>query len=607
MSRALPSFSCSFTKRYVVCAALALAAVWLHRYPAGIDLPQHANQFQILAHYGDPHSGYRFFYYIDFFTPYAVLYLLAWPLTKIGGALFAVKVLLSLSALATPIALERWLRSVGGEASLGILGFAVAFGFGYQWGFLSFVLSGPVSLFYLASVEELKREPAVRRLGLAAALAVLLFFTHGITFAIVMVASGLGCLMQRSLRKVVVALLHFLPTVAVLIPWYFSHRGEAAGDFRDLPNNDRIISLFSGLFCSDVNYAAALVALGIAGLLFAVGRPTLSMQPGRVLPLLLALVGLFGISEWVGDTWLVGTRFCQFVYLYGAGAFDFRTDERGVRRLSRVALAITVGVLCSINYRLRVFNEELTGLEEVKKRIPAGRDVQLFLGHADSAAFGGAALRQVVAWTTADQGGFLENDIGRYFQIPVQRRPSLPWPTEFPYLVTRGDMHEARAAVGRAPELVASAGHFRVFAGEVTPLQVPGLEVVRFAQSWKKPAQDRAVGGGALLVAGRRYDAGIGTHARSVLEMRAGSRIHRIHGSVGMDDGAPAEGHALFRIMDARRHDLWVSREMTQGEPAMSFDVSFDRLDGDLFLVTQPVGDVLENAHTDWLDVAAVP
>jgi hypothetical protein len=605
MSRTLPSLLAN--KAYVLCAALGLAAVWFHRYPAGIDLPQHANSFQLLAHYGDSHSGYRFFYYIDFLTPYALLYFLAWPLTKIGGALFAVKVLLSLSVLGTPVALERWLRAVGGEASLGILGFVVVFAFGYQWGFLSFVLAVPVSMFYLASVEHLKKEATLRRMGVAAGLGVLLFFSHGITFGLVMLSSGLGCLMQRSFRKVVFTLAHFVPIAAVMLPWYFTHTGEAAGGYEDLATTERIVSLFSGLFYSDVNYTSALVSFAIAALLFAVGRPALSWQPGRFLPLLLALVGLFSVPEWVGATWLVGTRFCQFVYAYGAAAFDFRTDERGRRHLQRVAVAITVVVLLSVNYRLHVFNEELEGLDEVKKQIPAGSDVQLFLGHADSTTFGHAALGQVAAWITADQGGFLENDMGRYFQIPVQRRRSLPWVTEFPYLVTRGNMREARAAVGNKPELIRSAGHFHVFAAKVTHLELPGLKLVRHAQSWGKLKRDKAVGGGPLLVAGRHYDVGIGTHARSILEMRVEPGVHRIHGSVGMDDGAPSATGALFRIKDARRHDLWVSREKTQGEPAASFDVSLDGLDGDLFLVTEPIGDLVDNAHTDWLDVAAVP
>src|SRR6478735_43084 len=123
-------------RAYAFNALLALAAIWLNRYPVGVDLPGHAQMFEMLVHYGDPRTSYRFYYYIDFFTPYALAYLVAWPLAKVGGALFAVKGLLSIVALTTPLALARWLRAVGGEVWMSLFGFVLAFGFPYLWGFL---------------------------------------------------------------------------------------------------------------------------------------------------------------------------------------------------------------------------------------------------------------------------------------------------------------------------------------------------------------------------------------------------------------------------------------------------------------------------------------
>jgi hypothetical protein len=594
-------------RAYAVCAVLALAAVWLHRYPAGTDLPQHANLFQILANYGDPHSGYRFFYDIDFFTPYALLYLLAWPLTKIGGGLFAVKALLSLTVLATPWALEKWLRSVGGERSLGILGFVLVFGFGYQWGFLSFVLATPISFLYLASVEEMRKARTARRLLTSAGFAVLLFFCHGVTFGLVMLASGLACLMQRRLRNIVFDLGHFVPAIAVLVPWYLHHPSDAASGFSAWPTTDRIVSLFSGLFSKTPSYPASLAAFSAALVLFAAGRPALSLRPARVLPFALALVGLFSIPDWVGATWLVGTRFAQFVHCYSLGAFDFRADERGRRQLQRVAFGVVVAVLLSVNYRLYVFNQELAGLDQVKTQIPGGSDVKLYLGDSDSEVFGEAALGQAAAWITAERGGFLENDAARYFQIPVQRRGIIPWPTQYPYLVARGTLRQARSAVGPEAQIVSSAGHFHVFEAKVIRLDLPGMKFVRYAQSWGKPARDMSVDGDPLSVGGRHYETGIGAHARSILEMRPRAGVHRIRGAVGMDDGAGAPVKAVFRIMDSRRRDLWASRKLSKGDAAESFDVSLKGLDGDLFLVTEPVADSINNAHTDWLDVTAVP
>ena len=112
-SDALPA-GIGLRRAFWLCAAFGLAAVWAHRFPAGVDLPQHANLFHIWASLGDGESGYPFFYEISWFTPYLLTYLLALPLTQIGGALFASKVLLSAAVLATPWLMGRWLKAGGG-------------------------------------------------------------------------------------------------------------------------------------------------------------------------------------------------------------------------------------------------------------------------------------------------------------------------------------------------------------------------------------------------------------------------------------------------------------------------------------------------------------
>jgi len=87
---------------FVVCGVVALAAVWLHRYPLGVDLPQHANLFRLWADLAHGPFEYRATYHIEFFTPYLLPYAVALPLTKLFGALIATKLLLSFMVIATP-------------------------------------------------------------------------------------------------------------------------------------------------------------------------------------------------------------------------------------------------------------------------------------------------------------------------------------------------------------------------------------------------------------------------------------------------------------------------------------------------------------------------
>jgi hypothetical protein len=591
---------------YASCAAIALFVIWVFKYHAGIDLAQHANFFQMLARYGDPKSGFRFFYYVDFFTPYAALYLLGWPLTKIGGAVFAVKVVLSIAALATPLTLGRWLRAVGGEPWLALLGFPLVFGFPYLWGFLSMVLATPVSFAYLAAFEEFRREHRPKRMIVASALGILLFFCHGVTFGVTMLASGLICALQTKWRRILVEGLHFVPIVLVFVPWLFLHHGHGGMDPKEWPTESRFVTLFSGQFSPQPAYFPALAGFAVFASLVIAGRPTLATTPSRLVPVTLAVAGLLGLPEWLHDTWLIGSRFVHYVYCFLPAAFDVTLGQRGLRRFRTFVAGLSALGLLTFGYRLKRYNAEYAGFSAIQHAIPPGGDVKLFIGQVETETFGDSELSQSPAWITAEQGGFLENDLSQYFQLPLQRRSQVPRPLEYTYFVTRGTARQARNAVGHDATLLLSDGRWHVFEGRHTKVDVPGLTLVRFGQDWKVPRQDLAVQGEPLTIAGRGFLRGIGTHARSALQMRLTRPARRLRGMVGMDDEATESAEAVFRIMNWKRERLWSSPKLGHGDAPVAFDVSIEGIEGDVFLVTDSVGPNT-GAHTDWVDVEAVP
>ncbi len=590
---------------FLTCAVLALSAIWLHRYPAGIDLPQHANVLQILASYGDPRTSYGFYYERNFFTPYALAYLLGWPLAKIGGALFAVKVLLSIAVLALPLALHRWIRAIGGEAWLSLFGFVVAFGYAYHWGFLSMMLAAPISFAYLSVVEDLRRGDGWGRLVIASALGLLLFFCHGITWFVTMVVGGISLLAQRDARRITMRALHLLPIAVVFALWFFDHVGEGRGAISEWPNEVRIITLFSGLFVPFAAYVAAVAGFLVAVLLFAIGRPSLSARPARFAGLALALLGLLAVPERIFHTWLLGSRFVHYVHGFALGAFDFALAGRDLVRFRRVVFALVVLSLVVLHARLAVFQSELAGLRALQPLVPPGADLKLFPERGDSRAFGGGALGQVAAWIPADQGGLLENDSAIYFQLPLQRRRGAVRPTRYQYLVVRGTPSEARSAVGRAPTLVAQRGDFHLFEDSPPDIRVPGLDLVRYGQPLGTLRQGTSVAGKRLTVGGREFENGLGTCARSVIELRPAPTVRSLRGAVGIDDGAGVTAEAVFKILDANRRELWVSRT-SSGRAAEPFEVSLEGLVGNVFLVVEPVR-TIESAHVDWLELAAAP
>lgn len=595
------------SKVYAVVALLAVASPWVHQYPVGIDLPMHVHLFQVLARWSDPETAYRVFYRLDFYTPYAVVYLLGWLFAEIGGALFSIKVVLSLCILTLPATMTRWLRVIGGDPRLGILGFALVFGYGYLWGFVSFVLSASVSFAYLAELGELLRKPSWKRRASCAALAVFLFFTHGIGFGFTMICGGLICLLRKVKPKAIALdLLHFLPVLAVVIPWRFRQERPTSQPFEQWPEVDRFTSLFSGSVSSQADFFPALSGLAAVCAFFILLRPRLSYAPERFVPWALGLLGLFVVPEVASDTFLVGTRFVQFVYFFGVGAVDFPEAFTSERRVRFVSAALALLGACTFHYRMFVFNRELDGLDRVQALIPPGGDVRLITGNAWSTAFGSIAHRNVIAYITASQGGFLSPDNTHYFQIPVQPRADVPGPEELRYWVTRGNRREARREVGKGPKEVASFGRFHLFEPALTVLEVPGLQFVRFGQNWRKPQQNKSVDGEPLRVGGQLFDRGIGSHVQSVLQFHPQSGVKRLRGKFGMDDGGDRGSAGVFRILDAKRRKLFESSPLRVGDPAASFDVSLEGIAGDVFLMIGSHGNV-SGAHADWLELEAVP
>ena len=54
---------------FPVCTLLALTAVWWHRYPVGVDLPQHANLYELWWQLREGPMEYQLLYRDNPFTP----------------------------------------------------------------------------------------------------------------------------------------------------------------------------------------------------------------------------------------------------------------------------------------------------------------------------------------------------------------------------------------------------------------------------------------------------------------------------------------------------------------------------------------------------------
>jgi hypothetical protein len=593
---------------FLVCAFLALVAIWGHRYPAGIDLPQHANLFRISADLTHGPIEYHGLYRIVLFTPYLLAYAVAYPFTLLLGAIAATKCLLTIAALSTPIMLRRWLRTVGANAEFGLLGFLVAFDFQYHWGFVSHEMAIPLALGYLTAFERQGTRPGGAAMLKTMLFAVALFFCHGVTFGLFTLIVGLRLLLRRHPLAAWRAGLHAIPVGLLAALWSSlqqQHTGHQIG--HDWVDWNRVITLFSGPFDAHPSRRWAWVSMaGIVAILVA-ARPRLALQGRRLVPLMLSLLLFLCLPETLADTWLIASRLCVFVHIFALALLLPRNRGWLGKVWPRVVLVWVAFVLGSLNVRLYAFNQELTGLGELPSHMQRGSDIRNMLPDTGNVSeiMGPAQLGQAPAWITAEFGGILDNDSAAYYQMPIRRGP-IPFPGFYRYIVARGEVADAtRKVLQRCPSarLVHQASSWLLF--EETPAGNEDYTVIRSMQDWGQLERDKAVSGDRLTIAGTSFAHGLGTHADSVIRLRIDKSGRALVGACGINDQRGTDGRAMFRIRDDANEVLFESGEIRASEPARRFAVLLAGRK-ELLLEVHKV-DTIAFAHADWVDLQVTP
>lgn len=591
------------------CLILSTVIVWGFKYPAGVDLPQHAHLFGVLANFHDPALGAGGFFDLQPITPYLLTYVVGALLAKLMGPLAATKSLLFAIALATPYTLWRWLRAIHGETSFAFWGFVLAFGYPYVWGFTSYAAAMPVAFLCMEAWVRAPDRGAPRRV-LALSLTLLaLFFTHAITFAVVATALGLSTLAsfrvafwRRSIALLVAAL--------VSVGWFLGRGMRKNDPPEQFPGEDRFAILFGGEFHITEDFWAAAAGLAFLVVLFVVTRPALSPRVDRWLPFTLAGLGFFAVPNIVMDTAFVGHRFVFLLHAFAPAAFIVRPSRRARRFVPSVNGALTVIFLVVLAYRLVGLNREMRGLATIASKVPAGGDARGIL-HAvadDSEWFGIGHLSCSYAWLTTERLGMLENDHSRYYQLPIVRAADVPFLGRYRYLITRG-RHGAsmmrKNGFKNAP-LFAEADGWAIYEDVTAPPYDTSVgTILRYGQDWGDLRLDQGVAKGELSIAGQRYRQGLGTHAHSLIQLRP-SATGSLAGSCGVDDAGTTKGRVRCTVLDHRERVL-AEVVVKRGRPPAKFEVPVRQGETIYLKATMAKwkGGPRETAgaHVDWVDL----
>jgi hypothetical protein len=175
----------AFWPGFAACVALTLVLLAPASYWPLVDLPQHAAALSIFRHLDEPAWGFAAQFEVQWGTPYLLLYALAYPLEGLLGPVKALQAVALAGIAATPLALLPWTRWAGLPRALALLGFPLALGFSFWFGFLNFSLTLPLIFALTAAALRHLEAPTARGIALLALAMVGLFWAHGLAAAFV--------------------------------------------------------------------------------------------------------------------------------------------------------------------------------------------------------------------------------------------------------------------------------------------------------------------------------------------------------------------------------------------------------------------------------------
>ena len=221
-----------FWAAFALSAVAVLVPLWCVKYLPMVDLPLHGLQISIWKNLLDPRYGFRAFYDLHYFTPYFGIYGLARVFAVCTSVLIAMKLAISVSVLALPLSLVPFLARTSASRWWSLLGFPLAFGYSFDWGFANFVMAMPIAFLYFAFVVGYARAPTGRGAALLATFTLLLFWTHGILAVFCPLLGGVVVLDAAwgtvDARRIVARLAPLASPVPLMILWYLADSHRAA-------------------------------------------------------------------------------------------------------------------------------------------------------------------------------------------------------------------------------------------------------------------------------------------------------------------------------------------------------------------------------------------
>jgi len=365
---------------YLFCAAAAaLPFLATYRLPSA-DLPQHAAQIALWKSFADRCYNFDAIYEINWFTPYLAGYCNARLFAFVLTVNAALKLTMYVAALALVMTMRLLTERAGIDAWLALIGFPLAFGFSFYWGFVNFLIAVPLGIYIIILQYRQVDAPTLRRAVLIACAGLLLMTSHALAVAVFIgIAAAVHLAYARSWRSAILGLIPLAIPAPPLFLWFMWMRSQETRAQQPLQwqvGPARLLTFFRDVLAAAPDPKAVAVVVVIIGVIALSG-----VRPARDWRRYLPVAGAAGAylllpANFFGQI-LLHQRFAMAVIPLALLALDPAPPIVARHTARALVVIVVVAWMAVLTARFHQFHGDAEGFDRMVDVMPANERVVL--------------------------------------------------------------------------------------------------------------------------------------------------------------------------------------------------------------------------------------
>ncbi|HVE71248.1 MAG TPA: hypothetical protein VNI54_07765 [Thermoanaerobaculia bacterium] len=431
---------------FAVCAVAATLPLLVTGILPAADLPEHMAQIALWKHLDHPCQPLGESFELQLATPYLLAYALMRALALVMTVSVTAKLTVWLTIVLLPLALRELLKRTSADPWLSLIGFLLAYGYAFYWGFLNFALAIPIGIYFIALLYD--REAPIWKQSIVA---LVLLSAHALMFVFCAVVALLVAVIRREAKTLV----PIVPPAVLLALFIVRLRAADAttegGITMWKAPHQRLTDLPSLLFANAWEPFGLLLLFGLV-VAIAVQRPGITRDLARWVLLAAALlVYTFAPFGAYGSAYFYPRFACA---AFAGALFILERPRRSVVLSRALVVAIVLLWLGVLTARFHRFGLEVRDYEALLEQLPPNRRVAQFTVEPFSDHVPGPVYWHFGALYQVRRGGLAAWSFAGYYPQVVRYRPGkepvvttkssplsgIDWPAilQYDYLLVRG-------------------------------------------------------------------------------------------------------------------------------------------------------------------------